>query len=197
MERFAMAMNDGDDKLLRRLGALAKDQDGGLGADELAELEREAASDPNAKALLEAARPLSDDAQDRIAGNLAKQMGGAVVRPARWRSRAGAIAGALALAAGIAVFVSRSGPDAVPLYALDASGAANVRGPSPAGSPCVLRASALGSFEVVARPHDRVDGAIGAHAFLVRTGGAVEPFPTSIETSPQGSVRVFDENRRL
>lgn len=185
-----MPTNEDDDRLLRRLGALAKDQEREPTAEELAELEGVASLDA--------------DAQDRIAANLEKQMGGKggmVVRPARWRAQVGVLASGLALAAGVALFMSRSGTDAVPLYALDTSGAASVRGPSTPSSgatatTCVLRASSLGSFEVIARPHDPVDGAIGAHAFLLR-GGVVESFTTPLEISPQGSVRASGENQRL
>jgi len=182
-------MNDDDDTLLRSLGSVAAEQEH---ASELAELERLAKEDPAMQELLEAARPLDDLAQARIVNELSAH----VSRPKKAaRSRVAIAAGALALAAGVALFVRGAGGEGMPLYALEASGAASSRAPT-APASCALRAGPTGSFEVVARPNDALEGSIGAQAFVVR-GGAVEAFTGEVEISAKGSVRITGENRSL
>lgn len=216
-----------DDKLLRSLGAAAAAQQregegstwervvaSKLSTEELAELERLADTQPETRELLAASRPLDADARGRIANALGDALANrpapststastaprpsSVLRPARWRSRVGLVAGGLALAAGVALFVGRSGEGALPPYFLDSSGIASSRagaGMAPPAS-CVLQAGPRGSFELIARPNDAVTEPIAARAFLVR-GNDVAPFPSDLEISPKGSVRLFDESRKL
>jgi hypothetical protein len=193
-----------DDKLLASIGALAARQGERstwervvtreASAEDLAELERLAAADPEARALLEASRPLDDLAQERIARALTARLS-----PARrpMRSRIGMAAAGLALAAGVALFFGLSDRETgLPLYALDSSGAATSRAPAAAAVACVVRADTRGSFELLARPNDAVVGPIAAKAFIVR-GAEVQPFEGDLELAAKGSVRLTGENRAL
>ena len=214
-------MND-DDKLLRTLGALGAEEErdgqaskwerllrGELSPEEVRELERLAEKDPDTAMLLSAHRPLGEDARARIVSDLEEHVAAPakpearkaeVLTHERWRPRAYAFAGTLALAAGIALLVTRrGGPELLPPYALDVSGASLSRGPAdpsrPAGA-CVLHASARGSFELLARTEQPGAGAIAAHAFLVHDGAAV-PWTGALEISASGSVRIADSAQRL
>lgn len=214
-------MND-DDKLLRTLGALDAEQErdgqasqwerllrGELSPEEVRQLERLAENDPDTAMLLSAHRPLGEDARARIVSHLEQHLAtpakpqaqkADVLTRERWRPRAYAFAGALALAAGIALLVThRGGPELLPPYVLDVSGASLSRGPAdPARSAgaCMLHASARGSFELLARTEHPGAGEIAAHAFLVHDGAAV-PWTGALEVSASGSVRIADSTQRL
>ena len=199
-----MTMVD-DDSLLASLGAVASRQrqrstyervaTGEVSREELAELERLAVEDPDARVLLEAARPLDEAALERIANAVAARVS-PVRRLRRWRRRIGMTAGGLALAASIALWRMSDRGSGLPLYALDSSGAASSRAlPRPVVA-CVVRADQRGSFEVLARPNDAVEGTLAAQAFIVRHG-EVEPFSGNLEVSAKGSVRLTGENRNL
>jgi hypothetical protein len=168
-----MKDDDARDDLLRRLGKLAKEQ---------------------AQAPAPDAPALDDLARERIVAHLAANV------PRKKASRGPyVLAGALALAAGIAFAVTRLGePDPLPEYALYASGDSSARGPAPAApKACVLKAGTVGSFELVASTEAaRVEGPLVARAFLVK-GGAVVAFPGKVEVSPQGSVRLQDDASKL
>lgn len=190
---------------------------GDLPADEVAELERQAETDEETAMLLSAYRPLDAGARERIAADLAAHVphgaaanvhsiSRAAQRPAKgqWRARAYAGAATLALAAGIAFVITRAPASAaLPPYALEVTEAASLRGPSSANGAavpadpaartrgCNLRASARGSFEVLARTDQPGAGDITAAAFVVH-GGSVDPWTGALEVSPAGSVRIAD-----
>jgi hypothetical protein len=201
---------------------------GELAASEVAELEQLAARDEEAASMLSLYRPLDATVREHIASELAAHLaepGVAITaasataaststtpstvarpRPARlqpWRARVyAASAAGLALAAGVALFVTHGAePASLPLYALDVSGAATSRGPS-ASAPdtssgaCTLHSSARGTFELVARTEATEAGAVTARAFLVR-GGETTPWPGALEVSSAGSVRILDSAERL
>ena len=195
---------------------------GELSDDELDALERAALESADGEELLAAARPIDARAQERTVDALASHLAAArpidaraqertvdalathlapARPPARWRARVVVAAGGLALAASVALLFLARSTEPLPVYALHASGAASSRGPAPAGAsaddaPCVLHASASGSFELVARPDDAVQGSLDARAFVVR-GGEVHAWEGALAISPQGSVRILDENRKL
>jgi hypothetical protein len=197
-----------DDKLLQELGKLAAEQrregerskwerlaKGELAASEVEDLEQGTSEEE--RALLAAARPLDQSSRDRTFEMLAAHVRPQATPITRLRSRIGAIAGALAVAAGIALFLARSGPGDLPVYALDSSGASTSRAaPATDSNGCRLHASQRGSFELVVRPNDRVEGSVAAQAFLVR-GVDVEPWSGAFELSPQGAARILDENPKL
>lgn len=191
---------------------------GELSASEVAELERLAERDEEAAMMLSLHRPLEASVREGIVSDLAAHVTSdrapapAPTRapaPARseptrlsaWRARAYTVGAGVALAAGVALLVTRGGtPAALPLYTLDVSGAATSRGPSPepaAGTlaaACVLHANPRSTFELVARtdvPGTTGAGPIAAHAFVVRAG-ATTPWSGALEISPSGSVRILD-----
>lgn len=163
-----------DDKLLRELGALAKQQQDD---DVMAEV-----------------RPIDAAAQERMTNALAAKLQRS--SRSRWPSRVGLVTSALALAAGLTVFVRSSSTGVLPSYTLDSSGVATQRAPSAASGPCKLNANSTGSFELVARPDEAVEGTVRALAFAAR-GPNVEPWEGSLEVSPKGTVRIVGDNRTL
>lgn len=212
-----------EDQLLRALGATAAEQNlegqrsrweahlrGELSAEEAAESEREALLDPEVAVLLAAHRPLDAAVRERIASALASRLAASQGRPVgrvlegptRWRRRTAGAVTALALAAATALAVSKgTSIESLPSYALEVSGEQETRSGSRASEPrdaatCTLRAGDDGSFELLARPADRVGGAIAVQAFLVK-GGEVTPWPGHLEVSPNGSVRVLDSSLAL
>ncbi len=200
---------------------------GELTAEEVADLERRAQTDEKVAMLLSAFHPIDAASRDRMASDIAAHVTAAAeptskekphaapvslaerrerraAQPAPWRSRVYAGMTALALAAGIGLFLSRSGSSApLPLYGIDVNEAASMRGPStdPSAQPgaargCALRASRRGSFEVLARADKTGTGEVTAAAFLVR-GEGLEPWTGALEVSATGSVRIADASERL
>ena len=222
-----------DDELLRKLGTLSAHQDqdqgcdptaaqwkrllrGELSVSEVADLESLAERDAEAAMMLSLHRPLDASVREGIVSDLASHLANERVpaappapepaeptRVGAWRARAYTVGAGLALAAGVALLVTRGGtPAALPLYTLDVSGAATSRGPAPppgAGTPagaCVLHANPRGTFELVARTDVTGAGPIAAHAFVVREG-ATTPWSGALELSPSGSVRILDSGALL
>ncbi len=214
-----------DDKLLRRLGAVAADVDeangplsskwerllrGELSADEVTELERAAETDEETAMLLSAYRPLDAGVREHIAADLVAHRAAprgiarveataSVTAPSRWGARAAAITATLALAAGVAFYVTRApAPEPLAVYALDVSGSSTSRGPAatehqplkPGG--CVIDASTRGSFELLARTEGPSAGNVAAYAFLIRAEDEPQHWPGALEVSASGSVRILE-----
>lgn len=168
-----------DDKLLEQLGALAREQQHDDAPGE----------------------SLDAGAQERIANALAAGL--RKKAPSPWRSRVAFVSGGLALAAALSLVVGRTSSTELPLYTLDSTGVAGVRGPGPEGEldekhpHCRLRADVSGSFELVARPDGSVDGNVSAHVFTVHDASTIEPWRGALDVSPKGAVRITGENRML
>ncbi len=221
-----------DDKLLRALGHVAAEEKrstepkweklvhGELSNEEIAELEKLAAVDEEAEALLVTHRPIDEEGRQRIVDALAANLAPAenlaspvnVAPPVRpvgdlasrrekrvgWQRRIAPAAAIVALAAGVVLFLKREGEPELSLYTLNVSGTSTARGPESAEQrgPCVLSSSQPGSFELLARAETAIGGPISARAFLVK-GVETVPWEGSVEVSPSGSVRILDATTNL
>jgi hypothetical protein len=181
-----MSDDDDQEKLLRALGAVARRQ-----------------SSSSAEPSSEASAPLDAAARARIADHLADHLerparASPPVGFARWRSTFGVASAIVALAAGIALVVTHgSSGDPLPAYVLVGSGTSTERGPSEREPrSCVVRASAIGSFEIVARPDESVHGEVVARAYLVRDRQLVVAAFVP-EVSSQGAVRLLGATSAL
>jgi hypothetical protein len=165
--------NEPGDSLLRKLGQLAREQDGEAPPAELLSAHGDAAR----------ARIV-----ERALGALAP-----APRAVRARSRKRlffAFALPLAGAAALLVLVPRARPPGAPLpaYALEVSGGvAEVRGTPPAG-PLLLEAGAR--VELRLRPQHPIDGAADARLFW-RAGRDLRRWPVRAQMSPEGVLRVI------
>jgi len=155
---------------------------------------REEADDPR----LEAIEPLDEAAKTRIAENVASAIRARAARGAR--QKALWVAAPLALAASIALVVSRGlgGGDDIPRYTLAVSGDESpLRSRPDPSQGSEVRVRRDGRLRIVLQPETAAHGAIAARVFVARdreqaAGGAAEtrPWPAAIEVSESGAVRV-------
>lgn len=156
--------------------------------------ERDAEPDP------EAAKPLGDDAVDRIVAKVSprKKEPSNVIAFPRW---ARTYAAPIAVAAAVVLFVATlnhggDGP-VLPGYAVTASGEQALRGDAPKTTTLRVGKSAASRFEIVLRPETSVGEAkIVAYPFLME-GGEVAPLDAKVEISKEGSVRITGDARSL
>lgn len=169
-----------DDDLLKRLGAVAREQ-------------RSAQPDRDAPSL-------DADARARIADRLATQVSKPTTTAAAPEKRGRVfafVAGGLALAAALVLVLRRPGGQgeegtAFPAYTFDDSAVAAKRGPGPgsvtAANVCNIHANDHASFLLVARPDEPI-AKVDAFAFVVR-GREVTPWKTGPELSESGAVKL-------
>ncbi|MCC6554073.1 MAG: hypothetical protein IT372_13790 [Polyangiaceae bacterium] len=211
-----------DDPLLDALGTAARRDDplgdpawdalsaGALSEADQAALRRRAVAAGLPDDVLDAFRPLDAAAEERIAARALDALGaeGAEAGEARKvdvgrggrlpaRRRAiGAVASALALAAGVALLLRLGGPDPVPDYGIAIAGgdsAVRQQTDPPEGIP---RFGPGARVEVTLRPRAPVRGPVEARAFLVREGRA-QPWRPPIEVAEGGAVRVAGTKEAL
>jgi hypothetical protein len=162
--------------------------------------ERDLTPDP------EAAKPLGDEAVDRIVVRLSSEKRPAVLapRPAkvlafpRW---ARTYAAPIAVAAAVVLFVATrdhgaEGP-ALPGYGITASGEQTLRGDAPKTTVLRIGKAAASRFEIVLRPDTSVgDAKIVAYAFVME-GAEPAALDAKVEVSKEGSVRITGDARVL
>lgn len=161
--------------------------------------ERDVEPDP------EAAKPLGDDAVDRIVArvarperNVKKSDPAKVIAFPRWARTYGA---PIAVAAAVLLFVATrdhgaNGP-MLPGYAVTASGEQAVRGDAPKTTTLRIGKAAASRFEIVLRPDTSVgDAKIVAYAFVME-GTEPAALDAKIEVSKEGSVRITGDARAL
>ncbi|MBS2020178.1 MAG: hypothetical protein JST00_45385 [Deltaproteobacteria bacterium] len=202
--------DDKDDDLLRALGRVAADQaratapyermtTGAATKEELDELARlEESGDEETKGLVAAARPLDDAARARIADTLAAKMAPRRRAALAW-GRIGAAGGAIALAAAVALLVTRPTATApLPRYSVDSTSVSTMRMPSDPGATndCTLQSSEWGAFEVVIRPDAELRGGVSASMF-VWEGSTTKPWAGDFEVAPTGSIRIRGTKKSL
>jgi hypothetical protein len=175
-----------DDRLLRALGQLAREQE---------------AQQPPADLL----RPPAPAAQERVVGAVLAQLAGAAApaapaiappaavpaaRRRRWRWTLGLLVPLAAAAAGVVLWMRADPGAALPAYAMTvAGGVAEYRaaGAGDDGKPLALAAGA--PLEVVLRPAIPARGTPGLRLFWVR-GGQVRRWAVEPQRSPEGALRV-------
>lgn len=160
--------------------------------------ERELEPDP------EAARPLDDDAIDRIVAKAAPspkstpKANAKVIAFPRWLTR---YAAPLAVAAAVVLFVAtrdhgENGP-VLPGYGVTASGQQALRGDAPKTSTLRIGKSVASRFEIVARPDTAIgDAKIVAYVFAME-GGEPVAVDAKVDVSKDGAVRVTGDARAL
>jgi hypothetical protein len=176
---------------------------------ERAALEREAAEDPELAARLEGSRPLDPAFAERLAARLAPSRSAAPPLPfaPRRSRRVAIIAGPLAIAAAMVLFLSQqrgpSLPD-LPTYVVSATGEQAMRGPAePSTRLHVGRDKRDGDarFEVELRPATATPSKVVAYVFaigaLAAAGDEPSPLEAKVEVAPAGAVRITGEARRL
>lgn len=166
------------DERLERLAA------GTLSDQERAELEREAATNPELARALELFRPLDADVRARIAAEVApvRQLRTARPEPSRLVWLAAALAAAAAV---VLVLLFRSGPEPLPDYELAAlGGVSEQRAPSTA-----VQIAPGAELTLLLRPATSVVGDVVAYAFRV-DGGEVVPLDVRVQRSETGAVRL-------
>jgi hypothetical protein len=200
------------------LEALARGDEGDAAATDLL---RRAESDPEVAAMIEASRPLGDELEAKIAGRIARpakeeneqeNKEQKTSRVVAFRRRAAIVAGPLALAAALVLYVTvgtgPSGPE-LPSYAVSATGQAAMRGPADAPTDRLRLPAAAGAdgarFEIVARPATSVaPGAPGApgvpvvaYVFAIGDGEDPSAVDAKVEIAPEGAVRITGTHRAL
>jgi hypothetical protein len=191
-----------DDDLLKQLGAAARaerDEDPrweryALGtATESERAALEALEGDESERKRAAYRPLADAVLDRMAARATPVR--PIRGPASWFRRAVAVAGPLAIAAGVALYIAT--PTATPLARYDVStsgGEQALRAPSTAGTS-VHVGSHASRVELLLRPATR-ESEVEAHAFAVR-GDDVEPWEATSEYSAEGTARITGSSAAL
>jgi hypothetical protein len=189
-----------EDALWERVAA------GAASPEEIAELERRAADEPEVARMLEATRPLGDDAASRIASYVAPsgradtRVVALDARRARpLARRIATYAGPLALAAALMVYVTASGRDGgalLPEYAVTATGEATMRGPAEPTARLRIGREAASTFEIGLRPATEVAEPLVAYAFALGDGEP-SPLDAQVEVAASGAVRVRGAARAL
>lgn len=193
-----------EDRLLRELGHLAKEEEGAekarlderwdrlaagtLTAEEEAELRALAETSPEAREAWEAFRPLGPEFQARVVQKIAQEQRGRVLPFRPTAARIGGWVTAAAAAAAVAVVLLRpSGP--LPYYQIAVTGASSeMRGEQEEAA----RLAPGDSCEVLLRPDTAVAGAksLVAQCFLVR-GGERRPMEVQeIHIEPTGVIKL-------
>lgn len=210
-----------EDRLLETIGRSAREEQKDdarferlARGDADAELERAAADDPAMAIRLAGSRPLDDATIDRITARtlaVAKKAPAAKVVPV-WRRRLVTLAGPLALAAAMLVYVGvqrgPGGPE-LPEYSVTATGEQAMRGPAqpherdPARASARLRLSRNARdardarFELLLRPATAPEGKVVAYAFTFGPGPEPVPLDAKVEIAPDGPVRMSGPSRVL
>jgi hypothetical protein len=170
-----------------------------------AHVREERAAEPDA----EAAKPLGDDAVDRIVARVAPATNATKstvpkAKPAKvivlptW---ARTYAAPIAVAAAVVLFVATrdhgaNGP-ALPGYAITASGEQMVRGDVPKSTTLRVGKAAASRFEIVLRPDTSVgDAKVIAYAFA-KEGNEPSALDAKVEVSKDGAVRITGDARSL
>ncbi|MCA9556726.1 MAG: hypothetical protein KC933_42275, partial [Myxococcales bacterium] len=164
--RVAQRLREEDEALDPRLERLAM---GALSPEALAELEADAARDPELARQVALFRPLSSELQDRLTEQMSAPVA-KVIRPARWTRWGLPI---VTLAAAALLLMTLRGPSALPSYAGRVEGGDVVlRGePTPAAQGRrVMRGDSLLTLEL--SPATQVDGAVVARAYVRTPAGA-------------------------
>ena len=198
-----------DDDLLQALGDLARDEDPAqdlrldqLSAGTLCEDEREALrarNVPMAEDVIEAFRPIDEAGKERfVDAILAQQTEPAstvVPLPSKRKWLAGTgVAGAVALAAAIALFVSTRGPAPLPDYDLVVlGGESGVRSKPAEGVPRLVAGSRL---ELRLRPATRTSGTLEVRGALKR-GADVRTWSPPVHQDPDGAARIVGTREEL
>lgn len=165
-----------------RWDALAR---GDLSPEGRAELEEAARRDPLAREAFALFEPLGAAAERRYAARIEAEI---ARRRRRGRARRWAqpVVAALAMAAGAALFLSRSGGDpALPAYAIAAAGIEERRGEHEEQAIAVAEGSRL---VITLRPETPAAGPLAARVLLVQDG-RVQSLDTAVTISPDGAVR--------
>jgi hypothetical protein len=165
--------NEPGDSLLRKLGQLAREQDGEAPPSQLLSPSVDTAR------IVERALGKVAPAPRAVRERPRKRFFFALVLP---------LAGAAALL--VLVPRARRPPGApLPAYALEVSGGiAEVRGAEPTRGPLLLESGAR--VELRLRPQHPIDGAVGARLFW-RAGRDLRRWPVRAEMSPEGVLRVI------
>ncbi|MBX3186832.1 MAG: hypothetical protein KF819_07450 [Labilithrix sp.] len=171
-----------------------------------AALSRRAKDDAEIAALIDASRPsagLEDAIVARVGGaksakneEKGEKKAGRVVA---FRRRAALLAGPLALAAALVLYVTvgsgPSGPE-LPAYAVSAAGQAAMRGPGDASERLKLTSNE-GRFEIVARPATAAGVKVVAWVFAIGETPTPDAVDAKVETAAEGSVRITGSARAL
>jgi|GEM_PF-2043469 len=160
--------------------------------------------DAEARALLAAAQPLGADVEARLTAKLLATRPRATASPAAraagvWKRRATMLAGPLALAAAMILYITTAGRDAapeLPTYAVTARGEQTMRGAETPGATLRVGTSPTSTYEIVARPAEAAGTKVAAWVFAIGEGE-----PSSVDAligvSGEGSVRIRGESRSL
>ena len=183
-----------DDERWERLAA------GTISAEERRELEALAATDEEAREALEALAPLGATVEASVLARIAKERSaGAGAKVIRFpRSAITAVVAAVAIAAGVALYVTRSAaPGALPEYAMLIDGAQkDVRGDAPLAPASALRIGPDSHVAMSLRPSVDVAGEVRARALVV-IGGHAAPWSVPLRVSASGAVLLEGTTRDL
>jgi hypothetical protein len=168
---------------------------------ELAELEREASTDPELATRLEASRPLDGVSVERIASRLMRSdmRSRAPANPAQdrlprtWMRRAGVVVAPLALAASVFLYLTARERDTVlPTYDVTATSDRSVRGPDAASTRLRISKDATpdSRYAVLLRPASASTAKIVAYVFAVRPESEPTLIDAALVISEQGAVRI-------
>ena len=162
---------------------------GEMPAEELAELERRAETDPEIARMLELHRPLDREARQRIVGRLTP----AKVVPL-WQ-RVVTVAVPLAAAAALVLWLAQPAHvSPLPAYQLSASGESAVRSdPSTAGP---IRLTPGSQLRLVIRPATAVEGDVAVR-FHAKQADQIEPLAIEAERAEAGALRLNAPAERI
>jgi hypothetical protein len=177
---------------------------------EVTELESRAEGDAELAAILAACRPLDEAAVSSIAKRTEAAVKGTAERKVEpvatpttarvmpFRRRLAFVAGPLAVAAAVALFVSGRGDGTprLPELTVVASEAQELRGASEPSSRLRIRGGRDASFELVVRPATAVAHVV-AYVFARGSGGEPSPVDATVEVAAEGSVRIRGKARAL
>ena len=178
---------------------------GETGTETVAELELRAQDDREVAALVAASRPLGADVEARIAARVTAEAAPAKAgsRPTAPRPnvvsfarRVGIIAGPLALAAAVLLWVlaGRNGETArtlLPDYAVSATSDQTMRGVADPPSAALRLHVGDAPFEIVLRPATTAGVKVVAYAFAIAIGeGEPNPIEAKVEIAPEGGIRI-------
>lgn len=177
--------------------SLEKIARGEVSAEEIAELEQLAQSDASIATGLAAAKPLDDDAVERISMRVTKERpraSGISRAPASvvplWR-RAAVIVGPLAMAAAVLLYVTMRAPGGdLPGYQISASAEQTMRGSTETSGALVLSGASGATFTILARPDTAAASVVTAQVFAVRGDDVRKVEGVAVETAEAGSARI-------
>ncbi len=202
-------MTSPEDELVRRLGeaarARAAEEDdalweqvamGTLPPQQLADLEKKAASSPEVAERLRVFRPLSPEVKARIAHGVSRTAAPAHAmraKPPRWWVPTVGLALAATL---VTVVMQQASPPPLPEYALTATGDSQLRGGAAPAPDAKVQLTPSSRLQLLLRPAQAVSGELSASVYVVR-GQALSRWEASVETSEEGSVRIVAEASRF